>query len=151
MKRLTVLYDARCGFCVTCRQWLARQPKFVEMEFVPCRSAESARRLPGLERAGEAEELVVVSDDGEVWRGARAWIVSLWALEEYREWSLRLAVPAFMPLARGLFALVGSQRRRLSGWLGLRAEESVLEELQAMAAPRCAGLAEVAGDESCHP
>ena len=145
MKRLTVLYDARCGFCVTCRQWLARQPKYVGMEFVPCRSAESARRFPGLEQAGEAEELQVVSDEGEVWRGAKAWIVALWALEDYREWSLRLAAPGLMPLARGLFALVGSQRRRLSGWLGLRAEESVLEELQAMAAPKCGGVSEAAG------
>ena len=39
MNRLTLLYDAKCGFCVTCRHWLGQQPKFLEMDFVPARSA----------------------------------------------------------------------------------------------------------------
>src|SRR5262245_35931930 len=141
MTHLTLLFDAKCGFCVTCRNWLDRQPKFVEMDFVASHSAESARRFPGLEAPGEAEELVVVADTGEVWRGAKAWLMSLWALAEYREWAERLATPALMPLARALFAVVGSQRKRLSGWLGLKPEDAVVEELRKMCVPRCAAEA----------
>ena len=142
MKRLTILYDSQCGFCVTCRQWLARQPKFVDIDFVPARSAESARAFPGLE-GDVAEELIAVSDEGEVWKGSKAWIMALWALAEYREWALTLSSPALMPLARADFAVVGSQRRRLSGWLGLKAEEEVVDDLKKMCVPRCATDGEV--------
>ena len=139
MNRLTLLYDARCGFCVTCRHWLGEQPKFIEMDFVPARSAESARRFPGLENPDEPEELVVVADTGEIWKGTKAWLMSLWALVEYREWAERLSSPALMPLARGLFAMVGSQRKKISGLLGLKGEEEVIEELGRVHVPRCAG------------
>jgi len=138
MNRITILYDASCGFCVTCRNWLSFQPKFVEMDFVPARSAESAKRFPGLELSDQPEELTAVADTGEVWKGTKAWLMSLWALVEYREWAERLSSPALMPLARGLFAIVGSQRRRLSGLLGLRAEEDVIAELRTFVVPRCA-------------
>lgn len=138
MTHLTLLYDAKCGFCVTCRHWLGAQPKFVDMDFVPARSAESAKRFPGLERADQPEELTVVADTGEVWKGTKAWLMSLWALVEYREWAERLASPALMPLARGLFAVVGSQRKRLSGLLGLKGEDEVIEELRKVHVPGCA-------------
>ena len=50
-------------------------------------------------------ELVVVDDSGGVYRNGSAWIMCLYALREYREWSLRLATPALFPLARQAFAL----------------------------------------------
>ncbi|MEK7469068.1 MAG: DCC1-like thiol-disulfide oxidoreductase family protein [Planctomycetota bacterium] len=137
MTRLTLLYDAKCGFCVTCRHWLGLQPKFVEVDFVPARSAASAKQFPGLELPEQPEELTVVADTGEVWKGTKAWLISLWALVEYREWAERLSTPALMPLARGLFAVVGSQRKRLSGLLGLKAEDDVIEELRNVHVPRC--------------
>ncbi|MFY0575769.1 hypothetical protein ACN28S_16675 [Cystobacter fuscus] len=46
----------------------------------------------------------------------------LWALEDYREWALRLSSPTLMPLARNAFELLSSNRRRLSGWLHLEDE-----------------------------
>jgi predicted DCC family thiol-disulfide oxidoreductase YuxK len=146
MKRLAVLYDMKGGFCVSCRHWLAGQPKFVEMDFLPARSAESARRLPGLEKPGDRDEVIVVGDDGSVWRGAKAFLMCLWALEEYRDWSLTLSRPTLLPLARTAVAIPGSLRKRLSSWLGLRSEESTLATLRTVHIPRCAGEAERSGD-----
>ena len=51
VRRLTVLYDATCGFCVRCRRWLEAQPKLVRLDFVPAYSMEEASRFPGLPRA----------------------------------------------------------------------------------------------------
>ena len=34
MKRLTVLYDEKCPICVRCRDWLAQEPAFVEIELL---------------------------------------------------------------------------------------------------------------------
>ena len=139
MKKLTVLYDAQCGFCVKCRWWLVAQPKFVAMEFFPGGTAGAAERFPGLFRADEPEELIVVSDEGGVYRGTRAWIMCLWALKEYREWAMRLSSPALMPLARGAFALVSASRRKLSSWLRLAPETEVMEELRKADPPTCVG------------
>jgi len=139
MKKLTILYDANCGFCVKCRWWLVEQPKYVEMEFLPAAMAEAVRRFPELAAPGEEEELIVVSDEGGVYRGTAAWIMCLWALVEYREWSLRLSNPALMPLARGAFALVSASRKKLSSWLHLAPEAELATELSKADPPACAG------------
>src|SRR3954453_16403795 len=116
MQRLYILYDARCGLCSWARRWLARQPAFLDLTFIPAGSERSAHLFPGLTRPGEAEELIVVSDDGAVYRDGGAWIMCLFALVEYREWALRLAHPLLLPLARQAFALLSKQRRQISRW-----------------------------------
>jgi predicted DCC family thiol-disulfide oxidoreductase YuxK len=137
MKALTVLYDAQCGFCVKCRWWLVNQPKFVAMDFLPAGGPEAARRFPELAGEDTAEELTVVDDEGGVYRGTRAWILCLWALRDYREWSLRLATPGLLPFARGAFALVSASRKKLSSWLRLATEAEIARELRTSEPPRC--------------
>src|SRR4051812_25798812 len=117
MRTLTLLYDGRCGFCVRCKAWLEKQPQIVPLEFVPAGTAEARRRFPGASDSTEPEELVVVSDEGEVWRGDGAFLMCLWALAEWREWSLRLAQPELRPLARRALEWVGRWRFGLSRWL----------------------------------
>jgi len=135
MKKLTILYDAACGFCISCRHWLEEQPKLIDLDFVAAHSAEAARRFPELEPAGE--ELVVVSDEGGVYRGTRAFIMCLYALEEYREWSLRLSRPDLLPLAGRAFALVSRTRKGLSGLLRLAPDEKVADVLRGVAPTSC--------------
>lgn len=127
MNRLTVLYDASCGFCVKCATWLAKQPAYVEMEFVRAGSAEARGRFPELV---PGDELVVVGDGGELYRGAHAWIMTLWALQQYRELAERLANPVLLPFAKHAFELVSSNRKRISRWLGLASPEEILETLR---------------------
>jgi predicted DCC family thiol-disulfide oxidoreductase YuxK len=141
MNKLTVLYDAACGFCVRCRWWLINQPKYVEMDFCPSGSPEALERFPELSSPGTVEELLVVDDEGGVYRGTQAWLMCLWALVEYREYADWLSQPALMPLARGAFAMVSSNRKNISGWLGLEPETQMLEELRQAEPPRCAGPA----------
>ena len=136
MKRLTILYDATCGFCIGCRHWMEEQPKLLELDFVAAHSAEAARRFPELESAKE-EELVVVSDEGGIYRGARAFIMCLYALEEYREWSLRLSRPGLLPLAGRAFALVSRSRKGLSRLLRLAPDEKVADVLRDVPAASC--------------
>ena len=130
MRKLTVLYDARCGFCSACRRWLEVQPQLVSLEFLPAGSDEARRRFPTL-TAAEPEELVVVSDDGGVYRDSHAWIMCLWALDEFREWSFRLARPALLPLARTVFEWVSERRRGISSLLGIRSDHDLAAVLTA--------------------
>ncbi len=118
MKRLYILYDAQCALCRRMRVWLARQPAFVSLTFIALQSEEATCRFPGLVELRPSEQLVVISDQGDVWRGERAWILVLWALREYREWSQRLARPALLPLAARFCGIISENRHALSSWLG---------------------------------
>jgi predicted DCC family thiol-disulfide oxidoreductase YuxK len=137
MRRLYVLYDARCGLCSWAHRWMRRQPAFLELVFVPAGSERAERLFPGLARPGVPEELIVVADDGGVYRDGRAWIMCLYALQEYREWSIRLSRPMLLPLARQAFALLSRNRARISRWLDLAGEAEIVETLRQVHAPAC--------------
>ena len=130
MRRLYVLYDARCGLCSWSHRWLRRQPAFLELVFIAAGSERAARMFPGIDRPGTPEELIVIADDGAVYRERRAWIMCLYALQEYREWSIRLARPMLLPLARQAFALLSKNRSRISRWLDLASEAEIAETLR---------------------
>ncbi|MFB7652293.1 MULTISPECIES: thiol-disulfide oxidoreductase DCC family protein [unclassified Streptomyces] len=128
VRRLTVLYDAECSLCTHVRDWLLRQPRLVELDLVPAGSDEARGRLPGLDHAATLDEVTVVGDAGQVFRGAAAWIVVLWALREHRALAHRLSTPAGARLARGAVLAAakwrGGQRtwggngyRRADGWV----------------------------------
>jgi predicted DCC family thiol-disulfide oxidoreductase YuxK len=115
MKQLTVLYDASCALCVRCRDFLAATPAFVPMELLACQSAEARDRFGAVPWLGE--ELVVASDEGDVWAGAAAFLVCLWALRDYREWSYRLSSPELAVLAERFFVALSAQRSRIASLL----------------------------------
>ncbi len=123
MKRLTVLYDQQCGLCRHCRAWLEAQPQLVRLEFLPFQHPAVPCRFPGIEAFQPERQLVLVADDGSVYVGDAAWIMCLYALDEYRAWSLRLARPTLRPLARRVCEAVSKRRLGLSQMLGLRIKE----------------------------
>jgi predicted DCC family thiol-disulfide oxidoreductase YuxK len=137
MRRLYILYDPRCGLCSWARRWMARQPAYLDLTFIPAGSEWAVRLFPALAHPEQPVELVVISDDGAVYRDSRAWIMCLYSLEGYREWALRLSHPLLLPLARQAFALVSQHRRRISRWLGLASEVEIAETLRRVDAPAC--------------
>ncbi|MFC5169583.1 MULTISPECIES: thiol-disulfide oxidoreductase DCC family protein [Streptomyces] len=98
--RLTVLYDAGCPLCVHLRHWLQKQRQLVPLDLVPAGSQEARDRFPGLDHAGTLEEITVVGDRWQVYRGSAAWIVCLWALAEHRPRAHWLTTPLGRPFAR---------------------------------------------------
>jgi len=116
MKRLTVLYDEDCPLCVRCRTWMLAQASYLPIELLPCGSPVARRRYGSVPWLGA--ELVVVSDEGDVWVGAAAFLMCLWALVEWREWSRRLSGPTFAPMAERFFRAVSGKRRLLGFVLG---------------------------------
>jgi len=135
MNKLTVLYDASCGFCVKCRWWIAGQEKLLDVEMLPSGGPDAKARYPEL--LAVKEELLAVDDEGGVYRGTAAWLMCLWALADYREWAERLSSPALMPLARGAFAVLSAGRKKISKWFSIASEEELAEELRRAEPPRC--------------
>ena len=141
ISKLYVLYDAECGFCTRCALWLSAQRRHVRLECLPHDSTWLAELFPGLRKLPKAE-LTVVDDEGGVYYGTNAWLMSLWALDEYRAWSVRLSSPTLRPFAREAFELVSSNRRNLSALFGLRNEAAIARALRTEVDPadhiRCA-------------
>ena len=129
--RLYVLYDASCGLCSRVREWTEQQPQFVTLEFIPAGSRRAAQMFPGLQREGvKPAELLVIDNDGGIYHEGDAWLMCLWALAEYREWSARLSGPMLLPLARQAFALLSQGRSSLSAMLGYMSDEELAGALQ---------------------
>lgn len=118
VRRLTVLYDAQCSLCAFVRDWLVRQPQLVPLEPVPAASEAARARFPGLDHGSTLEEITVVGDGGQVYRGAHAWIVTLWALREHRPLAHRLSTPSGARLAKGAVLAAAKWREARSGWGG---------------------------------
>src|SRR5262245_35985838 len=129
MRTLYILYDSQCEFCRRCRIWLGRQPAYIALHFLPFQSPEAECRFPGLRELQPDKEIVVISDAGEVWQGAAAWVTCLWALQEYREWAQRLAHPALLPLARRLCEILSTHRYQISRWLNRATTNEELRDL----------------------
>ncbi|MEU0743671.1 DUF393 domain-containing protein [Streptomyces sp. NPDC006134] len=116
VRRLTVLYDAECPLCTFLRDWLVRQPQLVPLDLVPAGSAGARRRFPGLDHRATLDEITVVGDAGQVYRGAAAWVVTLWALRAYRPLAHRLSTPSGALLAKG--AVLAAAKWRGAQWGG---------------------------------
>jgi len=129
VKRLYVLYDAKCEMCRRVRCWLGNQAAFVPLAFVPLQSADLEERFPGVGALEPERQILVIADTGEVWRGADAWIICLWALREFREWSQRLASPLLRPFALRVCDLVSRNRHTFSLWFHRRNEREIAQEL----------------------
>jgi predicted DCC family thiol-disulfide oxidoreductase YuxK len=109
---LTVLYDEQCAMCRRSADWLLEQPCFVPMVLLPAGSQRARELYGSLPWFGD--QLIVVSDSGEVWAGTAAFLVCLWATAEYRELSLWLSTPGLAPLAERFFRWVSAKRGKLS-------------------------------------
>ena len=138
MRYLYVLFDQECDLCWRCCRWLGQQPAFIELRFMPLQSEEVPLRFPGVETLDLRERLVVISDEGAVYQGQQAWIMCLYALCDYRSWSLRLAHPALLPFAEKVCGLVSKHRLAISGFLKDPIED-LSERLRRMPDEACRG------------
>ena len=114
MAALTVLYDPHCALCRRVQGWLAEQPKLIELRLIPIKTDAARRRFPQLNHEMTATDLTVVSDRGAVYIGPKAWLMVLWALTRYRDWSYRLASPELLPTTRRVVSLISQHRYQIS-------------------------------------
>jgi predicted DCC family thiol-disulfide oxidoreductase YuxK len=119
MFSLTLLYDPGCGLCRRVHGWLAEQPKLVELKLIPIKTDAARRRFPKLNHELTAEDLTVITDQGAVYFGPKAWLMVLWSLCRYRDWSYRLASPELLPTTKRVVSLVSQYRYQISRASGL--------------------------------
>jgi predicted DCC family thiol-disulfide oxidoreductase YuxK len=115
---LTVCYDEQCALCRRCRDWLEGQRTLVRVEFLASGSRETWERYGDVPWLGA--DLVVVDEHGNVWAGPAAFLMCLWATEQYRAWAYRLSGKALAPMAEWFFHFVSSNRRRIGAVVGTK-------------------------------
>lgn len=138
MQKLYVLYDPKCELCCRLKDWLLEQRSWIGLEVIPAGSEKARKMFPELEQIASQNDLAVISDVGAVYLNDRAWIMVLYALEEYRDWAARLTHPLLMPLARQAYAALSRNRHSLSRWLGSTKPEAIAAELRNVVLEPCA-------------
>jgi len=118
MLSLTVLYDPDCGLCRRAHDWLAEQPKLIDLNFVPCASDEARKRFPLLDHDLTKQDLTVIRYDGAVYFGPKAWLMVLWALARYRDWAYRLSTPELLPTTKRVVSAISQNRYQISRVIG---------------------------------
>ena len=88
---ITVLYDAQCPVCRRARRWAERHQQLVPVRFVPAGSDLARRRFPELDVGSTLVDVTVITNDGAVLRGDRAWITVLWCVTRTRPLAIRIA------------------------------------------------------------
>jgi predicted DCC family thiol-disulfide oxidoreductase YuxK len=126
-----VLYDAECGMCCRAVRRLLQEPSYFPVRFAPASAPGIAARFGAA--IGDGQQLVVVSDVGEVWRGTSAWIMVLYAMRRWRPLAMRLARPGWRPLAARAIGAVSRNRRGISEMFGWAPDVGVLRETRASA------------------
>ncbi len=118
MISLTVLYDQECGLCRRAHEWLAQQAKLIDMTFIPCSSEAAHARYPELDHDLTKSDLTVLDNRGAVYFGPKAWLMVLWALESYRDWSYRLSTPELLPTTKRVVSAISQNRYQISRMIG---------------------------------
>ena len=130
MQKLYVLYDPKCELCCRLKDWLQVQRSWIGLEAIAAGSQNARKMFPQLEQIASQNDLAVISDEGAVYLNDRAWIMVLYALEEYRDWAARLTHPLLMPLARQAYAALSRNRHVLSRWMSSTNPEQIAVELR---------------------
>jgi predicted DCC family thiol-disulfide oxidoreductase YuxK len=107
---LTVLYDETCPMCRQLRTWLASQWVVVRLELLAAASPEARRRYPLLDHERTKTVLTVITQDGAVFEGDRAWLVCAWALPRWQPLAEQLGTPPRLALVRVASSLVNRHR-----------------------------------------
>ena len=137
MEKLYVLYDPKCELCCRLKDWLLVQRSWIGLTLIPAGSPTAQRMFPELETIAGRNDLAVISNDGAVYLNDRAWIMVLYALEEYRDWAARLTHPLLMPLARQAYAALSRNRHFLSRWISSAEPEAIAAELRNVVIEPC--------------
>jgi predicted DCC family thiol-disulfide oxidoreductase YuxK len=104
--RATLIYDGRCGFC---RRWIERARRWDRhgrLDFVPYQTPDFAARFPGVSRDACTRAMHLVTEVGDVHRGAAAGREVLSRLPGGRLWALPLRAPGALAIAERVYTFI---------------------------------------------
>ena len=136
---IEVFYDGRCGMCCSFHEWINRQPRAFKIEFIPYQAAHAERIFPGLGTLDPAREMIVRTSEGEIFRGAEAWVWCLYSCANHQVAARRLGGPGLLPMAIHACRVLAANRHALSKVFFRSKDKRVREELHRMDPLECEG------------
>jgi predicted DCC family thiol-disulfide oxidoreductase YuxK len=112
---LTVLYDERCPLCRRLREWLGDQATLASIELIAADSHDAHVRFPDLDHRRTTRVLTVVTSEGAVYEGERAWLVCGWALPAWQPITEHFRSGIRLRVARAAARLIDGYRHHLIG------------------------------------
>jgi predicted DCC family thiol-disulfide oxidoreductase YuxK len=137
IKSIEVYYDGRCGMCCSFHEWINRQPRAFKIEFIPYQSPHAEQKFPGLGTLDPAREMVVRTNDNEIFRGAEAWVLCLYSCSNHQAAARKLGGPALLPLAIHACRVLAANRHALSKVFFRSKDKKVRQELHQMDVATC--------------
>jgi len=147
--KIEVYYDGRCGMCCTFHEWVNHQARAFELNFIPYQAEEAEKIFPGVNTLDPAREMIVrVVDNGEIYRGAEAWVWCLYSCANYQKLAHRLAAPTMLAVAIRACRLLAANRHGLSKVFFRKKDREVQESLHRMVIKDCPdGVCQIDHDE----
>ncbi len=140
---IEVYYDGCCGMCCRFAEWLDRQPRAFPVEFMAYQSPRAMSVFPGLAALDPSKAMVVRTREGGVYRGAEAWVWSLYSSLPHQDLARRLSGPCLLPVADKACRLLAANRHRLSAWFFSGKDDDLMARLHEMESPSCGDGCEV--------
>ena len=137
IKGIEVFYDGRCGMCCSFHEWINRQARAFGIEFIPYQAAQAERVFPGLGTLDPARVMVVRTSEGEIFRGAEAWVWCLYSCANYQATARRMGGPGLLPVAIHACRVLAANRHALSKVFFRSKDRKVREKLHQMEAAAC--------------
>ncbi len=137
IQHIEVYYDGRCGMCCTFHEWVNKQPRAFTVRFVPYQSAQAEEWFPGVNALDPEREMIVRTDDSNLYRAAEGWVLCLLSCANYQGVARRLASPALLPFAEKACHALAARRHKLSKIFFRRKDREVAAELHWMPGQEC--------------
>lgn len=132
-----VYYDGKCGMCCTFHEWINNQERANRIVFLPYQSEAAQKHFPTLSTLDPAREMVVRTNEGEIYRAAEAWVWCLWSCAKYRDLAQKFSSPRLLPHVQKLCHLLAANRITLSKIFFRRKNKEVAAEIHAVPDAPC--------------
>lgn len=129
---IEVYYDGRCGMCCTFHEWVNAQERRYEVRFIAYQDERAEEWFPGVRELEPDKEMVVRTDNGDVFQAAEGWVLCLLSCVKYESLARKLATPLFLPLAQKTCHALAARRHKLSKIFFPKKEKAVTEVLHQM-------------------
>ena len=121
MGRVTLFYDADCGFCQASVDWLVQRSSPETFQTIAYQDDARMSRYPMVDRTLADKGIQALGEDGKLWRKAAATGFCLKQVPGWRWLGHFLLSPMVRPFAEVGYALVAANRQTLSRWIGRKA------------------------------
>jgi predicted DCC family thiol-disulfide oxidoreductase YuxK len=137
IQKIEVFYDGRCGMCCSFHEWINRQPRAYQIDFIPYQSPNAETIFPGISTLDPAREMIVRTCHKEIYRGAVAWVLCLHSCANCQTAAKKLARPRLLTVAIHTCRLLAANRHSLSKVFFGKKDKQVCETLHQMQTPEC--------------